>query len=112
MPPNRFSRHRFTTATNIDGRLVLDNRVPFGFRELDDTRFHVVVEGDTLHTIAGQYFDNIPRGCGLWWVIADFQPTPIIDPTIKLVAGSTLAIPSERTVNDLILNEARRRTET
>jgi hypothetical protein len=112
MPPNRFSRHRFTTANVIDSRLVLDARMPFGFQVLDDTRLHTVVEGDTLHTLAGQYFPNIPRGCGLWWVIADFQPNPIIDPTIALVAGSQLAIPSERTVNDLILNEARRRLET
>ena len=109
MPPNRFSRHRFTTAHKIGDELVLADRVPFGFRALDDNRMHTVVEGDTLWGLAGLYFPNLQRGCGFWWVIADFQPFPIIDPTIKLVPGTTLVIPSERTVAEQVLNEARRR---
>lgn len=112
MPPNRFSRYRFSTARMIDDRLVLEDRTPFGYRELDDNAQHVVVEGDTLWTIAGLFFPNMQRGSGLWWIIADFQPVPIHDPTIALVPGTTLVIPSERTVEELILNEARRRGES
>lgn len=112
MPPNRFSRHRFTTATLVEGEQALDDRVPFGYREFDDNVMHQVQTGDTIFGLAGRYFPNLPRGCGLWWVIADFQPEPIHDPTLQLADGSLLVIPSERTVEELILNEARRRRES
>jgi LysM repeat protein len=69
---------------------------------------YVVSEGDTLHGIAAKFYPSLgvlPRisAANLWWVIADFQPNPIHDPTIKLVAGQRLIIPSTRTVvNDIL----------
>lgn len=103
------SRYRFTSGwTDADWRLFLDERVPFRYRELSDNRQHVVRIGDTLWTLAGRYFFGVPRASGLWWVIADFQPEPIHDPTIELSPGTLLVIPSLRTVLEEIFNEKRR----
>lgn len=108
MPPNRYSRHRFSEARNDDdGRLFLSDRPRFAFRELPDNRQHVVKEGDTVFTLAGRYFAALPRGAGFWWVVADFNG--VHDPTIELVPGTIMTIPSVRTLQEEILNERRRR---
>jgi hypothetical protein len=109
MPPRRFSRHTFTSAVQDGaGRLVLTDREPFRFRSLPDNRQHVVKEGETLFSLAGRYFAPLNRPAGLWWVIADFQPDPIHDPTIVLEPGRVLVIPSVRTVLEEIFSERRR----
>jgi hypothetical protein len=107
--PNRLSRHRFETGTvDENGRLFLDDPIAFDYRERSDNRFHTVIEGETLFALAGRYFSSFERGCGFWWVIADFQPEPIHDPTIAIVAGRLLVIPSERVLQEEILSERRR----
>jgi hypothetical protein len=68
-----------------------------------------VVSSDSLFSLAGKYFAPLPRACGFWWVIADFQPDPIVDPTLALDIGRLLYIPSTRVVTDVILGESRRR---
>jgi hypothetical protein len=109
MPPRRFSRFAFCTAALDDEqRLLLTEREPFRFRAFPDSRHHVVQEGDTLFTLAGRYFAPLPRACGLWWVIADFQPDPIHDPTLALELGRALVIPSARVVTEEIFSESRR----
>ena len=112
MPPRLNSRHTFTTAQyDDDGNLFLSERVPFRFVDLTDNRTHLVAQGDTLFSLAGRYYAGLPRPSGFWWVIADFQPDPIFDPTIELAAGSTIVIPSARTLLESILSEARRDAE-
>jgi hypothetical protein len=109
MPPRRFSRHIFTSGvTDARGRTVLTDRVPFRFRDLPDNRHHLVGAGDTLQNLAARFFDGVDRADGLWWVIADFQPDPIFDPTVALVPGSTLVIPSMKTLLELVFSERRR----
>lgn len=109
MPPRRFSRHTFTEAYLDDGgALVLTEPEPFRYRPIDDNRIHVVKGGETIFTIAAKYFRGIQRPAGLWWIIADFQPDPIHDPTIKLEDGATLVVPSMRTVLEEIFSESRR----
>ncbi len=49
------------------------------------------------------------RACGFWWVLADFQPDPIVDPTLELDVGRRLVVPSLRVLTDVILSEQRRR---
>ncbi len=110
MPPKQRSRYTFATAARAPGgELMLYGGEPFRYRELPDTRQHVVREGDTLFTLAGRYFTGIPRAAGLWWVIADFQPEPIHDPTLVLTPGRVMYIPSLRTVNEEVFSERRRR---
>lgn len=109
MPPRRFSRHTFTRSFLDDSdHLVLTEPEPFRFVPYDDNTLHVVSDGETVFNLAGRYFSSIPRGAGLWWVIADFQPSPIHDPTRKLRAGSLLVIPSIRTVLEEVFGERRR----
>jgi hypothetical protein len=109
MPPRRFSRYTFSAAVlDDDERLLLTDREPFRFRALPDNRQHVVKEGDTLFSLAGRYFAALPRPAGLWWIVADFQPDPLHDPTISLEVGRVLVIPSLRTVTEEVFSEKRR----
>ena len=109
MPPRKFSRHTFTTGIVDEyANNLLTDRRPYTFRSLGDNVQHVVKEGETLFTIAGQEFFPMPRPAGLWWIIADFQPIPIHDPTLKLTPGRVLFVPSLRTVQEDILSERRR----
>lgn len=126
MPPRKFSRHTFALAYTPDDatdvlpctgevwpgrstKFQLTEREPFRFREFPDNRIHRVKEGDTLFTLAARYFAGLPRPSGFWWVIADFQPQPIIDPTVRLRPGALVTVPSVRTVQEEIFSEARRR---
>jgi hypothetical protein len=126
MPPRRFSRHTFALAFTPDdedevlpclgeawpGRSTefqLASREPFRFRELTDNRIVRAKEGDTVFTLAARHFAGMPRPAGLWWVICDFQPQPIIDPTVRLRPGALVVIPSARTVQEQIFAEGRRR---
>lgn len=109
MPPRRFSRFTFSSAVLDDAeRLLLTDREPYRFRALPDNRQHVVGDGETLFSLAGRYFAPLPRPAGLWWVIADFQPDPILDPTLSLDVGRVLFIPSIRVVSEEIFAEKRR----
>lgn len=109
MAVHEYSRYSFCSGwRDDDGRLFLDDRKPYGYVAFADNTMHVVKQGETLWSIAGQHFRPHPRAAGLWWVIADFQPNPIHDPTIQLVAGSMLILPSLRTVLEEILSESRR----
>lgn len=109
MPPRLYSRHSFCEAlTDEAGRVYLSDREPYGYRDLPDNRVHRVGLGDTLQTLAARYFPELPDPAWFWWVIADFQPDPIFDPTIALAPGATLVIPSAQTVLTRIFDEARR----
>ena len=46
----------------------------------------------------------------LWWVIADFQPEPVHDPTRALEVGRVMFIPSERTLVEEVFSSRRRKT--
>lgn len=112
MPPKVGSRHIFCLGvTSETGLLHLTDREPYRFKAHADNRVHTIVQGDTLFDLAGRYFATLPRACGFWWVIADFQPDPIVDPTIELTPGRKLFIPSLRVLTDVILGDARRRDQ-
>ena len=107
MPPLVNSRYMFCEALrDAAGNLYLTERTPYRFQDVSDNRFHTVMLGETFHQLAEQYFPSIPDAASLWWIIPDFQPTPIHDPTLALVPGTVLVIPSERLVQEEIFNPA------
>src|SRR5438552_3903313 len=109
MAPRRLSRNTFCLGvTDALDNLYLSEREPFGFRSRSDNIKHLARAGESLFTLAGRYYRSIPRAAGLWWVIADFQPDPILDPTVELTEGSILVIPSVRTLLEEVLAETRR----
>jgi hypothetical protein len=110
MPPRSGSRFTFALGLRDDaGRAFLSEREPYRYQPHADNRIHVVAHGETLFHIAGRAFAPLPRACGFWWAIADFQPDPILDPTLELEPGRQLVIMSLRVLTDVILGEARRR---
>ena len=112
MPPRQYSRHQFCSAQqDSDGSVFLSERIPYRYRYISDAIIHIVKEGDTLWTLADTYYHPLPRAAGLWWVIADFQPYPIFDPTIKLANGSTIIVPPMRIVVEEIFGPERRSEE-
>lgn len=87
-----------------NGKLYLTEVTPFGWDpKLSGTRTYTVKEGDTLHGIAYQHFKPLPNAEHLFWVIAGFQPIPIMDLTLDLEKGRTLYIPSTRVVEERII---------
>lgn len=90
-------------------RLFSDARKPFRYRAFEDNTIHLVKAGESIFSIAGQHFDGQPRPAGLWWVIADFQPEPMHDPTVQLVPGTTLVLPSIQKVVSYIFDQSRSR---
>ena len=107
------SRHIFTEAglEQDSDFFTRSEREPFRFRKLPDTSEYTVREGDTLQHIAFRFYRNIVSGklsaAQYWYVIADFQPQPIIDPTIKLIPGQVLFVPSARTVQEEVFSPRR-----
>lgn len=96
MAPRINSRYERCLGVEDDsGSLVLTDREPFSFDpNLPNTIQHFVGEGEDLWSIAYRYFQPIQNAEHLWWIIADFQPNPIQDPTIDLETGRMLYIPS------------------
>lgn len=112
MPPQTGSRFGFYLGILDDaGGRFLTEREPYRYRPLSDNRVHQVVDGDSLFDLAGRYFAPLPRACGYWWAIADYQPDPILDPTLALETGRAMVVPATRVLTDVILAEARRREQ-
>ena len=104
------SRYRYCHAyADAAGVMYLDEREPFAFRREADNRLHLVIAGDTWWGLAYRYFQGIDRPEGLWWLLCEFQPTPILDPTLRLAAGTLVVIPSLRLVRMEVFSEAERR---
>lgn len=117
MPPRKNSRHLYSTVQTRDADtpglpVFLSDRVPFRYRSLGGNRVITAKSGDTLHRIAAKVYAPLGQlpaisAASLWWVIADFQPIPIHDPTLQLVAGEKIIVPSLRTVIEQVLQRPR-----
>jgi hypothetical protein len=105
-----YSRYQYCVARRDEqGKLVLDEREPVRYKVSKDNIYHKVIDGDTLWGLANRYFREFPRPAGLWWVIAEYQTPPILDPTIKLDIGSFVVIPSSRFLKTVVFSEEQRR---
>lgn len=90
----------FDSDTNVQS---LGPRALVEYYDDQDTIPHTVTAGDTLQNLAAKYFSGVDNPATLWWVIADFQPEPILDPTVRLTPGQVLLIPGPAIAQDAIL---------
>ena len=108
MPPAEDSRYLVSLELELeDGTLIWTFPEPLGDLSMDDDVAHTVNQGETLFTLAGKYYSGMPRPCGLWWAIAEYQKIPVADPFSPLEAGTTIKVPSLRTVIEIFLSEDR-----
>lgn len=100
------SRYRLADliATEDEG-IEIDLRPRLEYDPGEDDIAHVVTVGDTLHSLAATYFAGMPNPETLWWIIADYQPEPIIDPTISLTPGDIIVIPSRSAVQGALIGQ-------
>ena len=99
---SRFSRAQIVRG--VGNRRYVGDRVPYRYVPHSDNVDHAVTHTDTLAAIASRYFAPLPRACGLWWAIADFQPTPIINPLRPLYQhADIIVVPSLRVLTDSII---------
>lgn len=80
--------------------MFFGRRDRFVYRDHINNRYHIVSEGETYAVIAAQYFAHVYEAARMWWVVCDYQPIPIIDPTVKPAGGTVLIIPP----NELLLD--------
>ncbi len=110
MPMFAYSRYRYCTGyKDANGVSYLDEREPFRYRNESDNTVHEAVEGDTWWGLAHLYFDGLPRPAGLFWILCEFQPTPVVDPTIRIKSGASIVVPSLRLVKTKVFNPTERR---
>jgi hypothetical protein len=83
-------------------RIHTGSRPRYVFADIDDITMHVIEAGDTLHSLADLYYGSEnSNSATYWWLIADFQPEPIQDPTIALEPGDIILIPPISIVQDV-----------
>jgi len=108
MPAAANSRHFLCTdVTLASGERFLTEDEPYRYQNLVDNAVHTARSGDTWMSLAGFYFKGMVRPAGFWWAIADFQPVPVVDPTVPPAMGTVVYIPSLRTLRDKILDYGR-----
>ena len=89
---------------SFGGYTLLEEYEPYRYTVRDDNIIHVAAEGESWWSLAQHYYWGVSqRACGLWWVICDFQPTPVVDPTLAIAPGKSIVIPSPQTVQTEIL---------
>lgn len=84
-----------------DQELYTSLRDRITYDDIEDVLAYSVKDGDTLHSVATKFYGQ--DGATFWWAIADFQPDPINDPTVKLVSGQILFIPPLAEVHEVLL---------
>src|SRR5688572_12344109 len=96
MPPTLDSRHILASGvTRIeDGLTYLLDREPFRFVDRPDNRRIIAGVYDTWQSLANEWLKPIRNPAQRWWVLADFQPDPITDPTVPPVPGTLVYIPT------------------
>lgn len=71
-----------------------------------DNRVYVGQAGDNLFSVAARHFRKYPRPASLFWLVGEYQPVPVLDPTTDLT-GRELVIPPDSEVAAIL-----RRDET
>lgn len=98
MPPGSQSRYLFADTVVLDGKRYLGARDPIAFAPDAAWKSTTAQRGDTLHALADRHFGGLDNPAELWWVVAEGQPEPVVDPTIPLAPGRVVFLaPRDRT---------------
>jgi len=109
------SRYRYCTVLDwgdiggTAGVKLLDEREPFRFRDESDNTFYTARAGDTWWGLAWKFFRSFRNPSLLWFLLCEYQPTPVVDPTIAIVGGQQVVIPSERVLRNYVFSREQRR---
>ncbi|MEN6368466.1 MAG: hypothetical protein ABFD77_02070 [Thermotogota bacterium] len=106
---DQYSRYRFCTMLGGNGEIAyLDEREPFRYRDEPDNTFYTAKDGDTWWGLAWKFFSGFPNKALLYFLLCEFQPEPVVDPTIRIEAGRQIAIPSERIIRTKVYSKDNR----
>jgi nucleoid-associated protein YgaU len=103
------SRYRYNRAyADAVAYPYLDEREPVRYRAERDNVFHTAQAGDTWWGLAQRYYPGYERASGLWWALCEFQPQPVVDPTLAIPAGTVVVIPSARLLRLAVFSDGQR----
>lgn len=95
--------YRHSTVVSLDDGSVV-YRLPERLRYLpmDGTISHVCVNGELLWDIAVLYYGRWrSRALDLWEVLAQFQPSPILDASVPLKSGKVILVPPVEYIEEI-----------
>ena len=70
-----------------------------------DNRIYKGQSGENLFAVAARHFRGYPRPASMFFVLAHYQPTPILDPTTDLGGRDIHIPPAEKVAAILRLDE-------
>jgi len=86
---------------NEDSTIVFTLPERVGYEYDDDITIHIVSDGERLYDIAQfHYKDTAIAPWDLWDMLAQFQPEPILDPSVPLPSNMEIYIPSADFIED------------
>jgi hypothetical protein len=106
------SLYRHANATRIDDSpggkdddaVVFQVPERLSYEDREDNTIHIVTEGERIYDLAQAYFARvIPNGIDIWEVLAQYQPEPIVDPSVPLAAGREIFIPPTDYIDEIAL---------
>ena len=108
-------RSRYAAAEifiEADGRTSTGLPPPVYYVDRADTIVYRADVGDSWARIASRHYRGIHRRPEhLWWVLCNFQPQPVLDPTVPPQPGDLVHVPAPGFVQAEILLPIQERTE-
>lgn len=100
-------------ATRIsDGLTFMLDREPLYFQPRSDNKRIVAEKGDTWWSLAAKHLSALRNPEQFFWVLCDYQPTPILDPTVDPTPGAIVFIPDEDFFMSTYFADSRRDQDT
>lgn len=104
--PNSRYRLSFVVSDEVRGiRYNLLRRERVSFDSNAENRLYQAQSGENSFAVAAKHFRRYARPASLFWLVCEYQPTPILDPTTDL-GGRTIYIPPDSKVTEILQRDA------